>query len=175
MTTTDFVLTLLGGFYIFAGVMLCRASLTSHLIDRVLEALDGGAPAWVERARTWFTVLLAIPIFAGGTLLMFRSELAVWPFITASLLQAVFYGWIAPRYLDFLDPPDPRGRQQSMNAFVLYAAATAYVVWAYYIGALLAWHDTSLPIRFIAIVSIGGFAAYLVWKHLGTRRLGEKT
>lgn len=70
---------------------------------------------------------------------MFLADHAVPLFVLAALGQAAYFAYLAPAYFDRVEPPDAAGRRASLNAFVLYLAATALVVWASYTGRLQPW------------------------------------
>jgi hypothetical protein len=76
---------------------------------------------------------------------------------------------LAPRYFDREDPPDAQDRQRTTNAFVIYTAATAFILWAAYRGRLVSAGEVSTP----ALVAVGGalllYAGYVA-KALWWRR-----
>jgi hypothetical protein len=75
---------------------------------------------------------------------------------------------VAPRYLDREDPPDAHGRQQTTNAFVIYAAATAFILWAAYRGRLASIGEISTPVLVAvgaALVLYAGYLAKALWWH----------
>lgn len=71
--------------------------------------------------------------------------------------------YVAPRYFDVDDPPDPRGRRQSTNAFVVYTAATAFVLWAALVDRLVPWRDVPWPLLAMAGAALAGHGAHTVW------------
>lgn len=140
----DIALRLIGAFYAFAGYVATRAGLTSYFIDRAIAAIALKKPTAAETAQTVWLLGAAMLILAGGVLLMLLLDLAAWAFAASSLAQVAYLFYVAPRYFDVDDPPDPRGRRQSTNAFVVYAAATAFVLWAALTGRLVPWKEVAL-------------------------------
>ena len=90
---------------------------------------------------------------------MLRLELALWLFVASTVGQAVYIWGLAPLWFDREDPPDPTGRRQTTNAFVIYAAVTALVVWAAQRGLLFEWREISMPLLAFAGVA---FAAHVL-------------
>ena len=115
-----------GAFYVFAGYVATRAALTSHLIDRALAAISGAKPAPAETAQSLWLLAAANLILIGGAALVLLLDAAAWIFVASALGQAAYLFVVAPVYFDASDPPDPNGRRQSTNAFVVYAAATVF-------------------------------------------------
>lgn len=163
MDFTDIVLRLVGAFYAFAGYAATRAGLTSLFVDRAISAIEMKRPPAAETAQTIWLLSAAGLIFAGGVLLVFAIDLAVWLFAASSLGQAAYIYHVAPRYFDPVNAPDEQGRRQSTNAFVLYAAATAFVTWAAYTGRLASVRDTPWPILAIACAAVAAQVAYVSW------------
>jgi len=127
---TDIVVRVVGAFYAFAGFVATRAGLTSHFLDRAIAAIAAKKPSRSETARTIWLIGSAALVLVGGVLLLAGLRIAAWAFVASSIGQAAYIYFIAPRYFDRDDPPDPRGRQQTTNAFVIFTAATAFVLWA---------------------------------------------
>lgn len=161
---TDVALRLVGAFYAFAGVVAVRAGIASRFIDVATAAIGGAAPKPAETARALWMLVAGIVILAGGVALALRVDLAAILFTLSALAQALYLGIVAPRYLDPTDPPDPHGRRQTVNAFVLYLAATAYVLWAYVEGLLHAWATLPWPLLPVALTLVGAYAGYALIK-----------
>jgi uncharacterized MAPEG superfamily protein len=96
-------------------------------------------------------------------LLMLLVDLAAWVFAASALAQAAYLFVLAPRYFDVADPPDAGGRRQSTNAFVVYCAATALVLWALFTGRLAAWQDTPAALLGVAGAAFAAHVGYMVW------------
>jgi hypothetical protein len=160
---TEFILRLIGAFYAFAGYVVTRWALTSRLLDQALAALTAEKPKALEELQTLWHLSTAVVVFAGGVILMLLLEVASWVFLLSTAGQAFYLLWLAPRYFDRADLPDSGGRQKTINAFVLYAAATAFVVWAAFTGKLLSWHDVPWPLLAIGAAAITAHAASAVW------------
>jgi hypothetical protein len=137
MDWTEIALRFFGAFYTFAGLVAARAALTSNLIDHAISAISMQKPDRIETHRTIWLLSQTVLIFAGGVALMLLLEPAAWIFALTALVQALFFVALGPLYFDTVDPPDPQGRQRSINAFVVYCAVTAFVLWAAYGGRLI--------------------------------------
>ena len=171
MTIIEIILRLIGAFYMFAGYIVVRAALTSRVLDQALAGISGGKPTRVENAQSIWNLAAAVLVFASGVALVLLVDIAVWLFLASALGQAIYVFWLAPAYFDAVDPPDARGRQQSTNAFVIYSAATALVVWAGATGRLASWQDTPIPLLALGGAAVAALAAYAAWhyaKPLGT-------
>lgn len=175
MSAPDFVtvlLTVVGAFYAFAGVVATRAGLSSRLMDIALAGIGGEAPKRAETARALWMTLAGLLILAGGVALLLRVDVAAWAFTISALAQGVYLAIVAPRLLDPDDPPSPEGRKQTINAFVLYLAATAFVLWAWSAGRLHAWETLPMPLVPLAALGVCAFAGHAVYtflKPLGRR------
>ena len=90
------------------------------------------------------------------------DALAAWLFAASALAQIAYLFFIAPRYFDRDDPPDPRGRQQSTNAFVVYAAATLFVLWGAFKGRLLSWQDVPWPLLAAAGAALAAHVVHVL-------------
>ncbi len=157
---TDVALRLIGAFYAFAGVVATRGGLMSRLLDTAIAAIGGDKPNAAETVRALWMVSAGIVILAGGVALMLRIELAAWLFVLSALLQGLYLSVVAPHYLDPSDPPDATGRRQTTNAFILYLAATAFVLWAQATGRFHDWRTVPTPLLILAIAAVAGYGAY---------------
>lgn len=88
-------------------------------------------------------------------LLLAGLEVAAWVFAASTLGQAAYIHYLAPRYFDRDDPPDPARRKRTINAFVIYTAATALILWA-------TWRGRLTPLGDASTVEIGAAAAGLL-------------
>ena len=163
MEIADIALRVIGAFYAFAGYVATRAGLTSYFVDRAIAAIALKKPTAAETAQTVWLLCAAMAILAGGVALMLLMELAAWLFAASTLAQVAYLFFIAPRYFDRDDPPDARGRQQSTNAFVVYAAATAFVLWAAFKGRLLSWQDVPWPLLAAAGAALAAHVGHVLW------------
>lgn len=160
MATTA-LLTLVGAFYVFAGVFATRVGLTSRLLDRAISAITLEKTNAAEVTRDRLNLAISAITFAGGVLLMARFDAAVVAFLACAALQAAYLFMISPRWLDLVDPPNPAGRRQSTNAFVIYLAATALVAWAWSTNKLTPVTEASWPILAAVAVAFAAFGIYM--------------
>jgi hypothetical protein len=163
MPALEIIQLLIGGFYVFAGIVVTPVALTSHVLDQAIASISAEKPSRADRLLTVLHLASASIILAGGVALMFRLDVAVWLFITAAVGQGAYLFVLAPKYFDRVDPPDARGRQQSTNAFFIYCAATAFVVWCSAQGRLLPCSDVGWPALAFAGFIVAGHLAYIAW------------
>jgi hypothetical protein len=163
MDIAEVVLRLIGAFYVFAGYVATRAALTSHFIDRAIAAIAAQRPKRAETLHFAWLLCAAIIVLMGGVALMLLLDIAAWLFLVSALGQAAFLFVAAPHYFDVDDPPDPRGRRQSTNAFVVYSAATAFVLWADYTGRLIAWREAPPPLLAVAAAAVAAQLVYVAF------------
>lgn len=167
MEFTALALVLVGAFYIFAGVVATRAALMSHVLDKALAGISGGRLTRVEKAQTAWHLIAASLVLAGGLTLVLRLDMARWLFLASALGQAAYIYAVAPLWFDAEDPPDPKGRRQTTNAFILYAAATAFVWWAAHRGDLQDWRQLDWPWLAAAVVAYLASVAHTLWQLAG--------
>lgn len=164
MSAIDIGLRLLGAFYVFAGIVLARATLTSRLADSAIEAITLEPTPRSERARVRWSLLLALLVFSSGVALAALLDLAVWLFLAGSGAQAV--------YLTVAEAPSPEGRRQSINAFFIYAAITLLVLWSYAAGRLAGWADAPDAAKSLAAAAVVVFLAYILRHYRGLKAAG---
>lgn len=165
MDGIDIALRFIGAFYTFAGFAACRGALTSNLLDKALAALTLKQTPAIETHRTIWLLTLSMLVFAGGVSLMLLLEPAVWLFALATIIQILFFLVLGPYYFDLTEPPDPLGRKRSINAFVIYAAVTFFVVWAAYRGRLIPLENIA-PWQFAAAGSVIALQLGYVLRHM---------
>jgi hypothetical protein len=160
---TDIGLRVIGAFYAFAGYVATRAGLTSYFIDRAIAAIAAQKPSRLETWQAVWMLGAATLVLAGGLAFMLLLDVAPWLFLASALGQALYIFFVAPRYFDVEDPPDPAGRRASTNAFVLYSAATAFVLWADYMGHLTGWREVPWPLLAAALALVAAHLGYVIW------------
>ncbi|MDX2158699.1 MAG: hypothetical protein SFW09_19530 [Hyphomicrobiaceae bacterium] len=166
MTAVDIALRLIGAFYVLGGVILARAILTARVLDAALAALSPEKVNPAAEARALWHLANAVLILAGGVALLLLLDVAVWAFATSLAGQALYFAWLAPRYFDPADPPEAQGRRESVNAFVIYAAATAFLVWGWYQGRLIPWREEPWQLLAAAgaVVAVVAGYVFLIWR-----------
>ncbi|NOT40519.1 MAG: hypothetical protein HOP13_08510 [Alphaproteobacteria bacterium] len=149
LTVSQFAAIAVGAFYVFAGVVVMRAMALDRAMNELLAALnDPVAPKELLRSRVM--TVGAFLTLAGGVALMLLSPLAALLFVANALWQGGYLLW-AEKALPPEDDDDARGRAQTKNAFVVYLAATSFVVWLVVQGQLRAW---SVPAT-VHLIDIG--------------------
>jgi hypothetical protein len=163
MEISDIALRVVGAFYAFAGVVATRAAIMSAFLDMAIAKISLKRTSRREALRTYWLLGAAALIFLGGAALAVQIDLAQWLFVISALGQAVYLAALAPLYFDAEDPPDAAGRQSTLNAFVLYLAATAFVLWGAAHGKLKPVSEASPA----AIAIFGTLLAAYIW-YLGS-------
>jgi hypothetical protein len=162
MDIVDMALRAIGAFYLLAGAFAARAALTSNLIDQAIAAISMKKTDRVEKHRTFWLLALSILFFAGGVCLVLLLEPAAWLFAISALIQIFFFLVLGPYYFDVADPPPPAARQRSINAFVVYGAATLFTIWAAYTGHLTKLQDASPLLWGAALAAIALHIGYIL-------------
>lgn len=154
-------LRLIGAFYVLAGVIATRAALASRTLDTALAAIAGGMPSRAERAASAWHLAGSTLVLASGLALLLLLDLAPALFVASAVAQGAYIGLVAPRWLDVVDPPDPKGRRQTTNAFLIYSAATGLVLWSAYQGRLAPLSQTAWPWLAAAGAGLLGHGVYV--------------
>lgn len=168
MDAVDVGLRLAGAFYAFGGVVAARAALMSHMIDGALGNLEGAlaggnaSSSSAGQLRAVWLAGFAVLITAGGLALLALLWIAAPLFVVNAIGQAVYLGLLAPLYFDPHDSPDEQGRRQTVNAFVLYLAATALVLWAAHSARLANLGDVHWLVPALGGATVLALAGYVV-------------
>ena len=131
----DWVAYAVGAFYVFAGIVALRAGRMSMFLDKTLQALTRERTPFAEHVRAIFLIGGSVLTLAGGLALLALSRWAVTLFTASLAAQAAYLLW-ATRALPPEDTLEAAGRQRTINASVVYAAATALVIWLDHKGLL---------------------------------------
>lgn len=160
------LLAVIGLFYIFAGLVLARQVMLDRVLTRAIEMISFEKPSRLERFETAWMTSGAILVFASGAALLVLSGIAVWLFAAALLQQVIYLTWLAPRYFDRDEEPDPAGRRQSINAAFIFGACALGVAAAGLSGKLLPLTGDGMP----SLVAAGSMLAiYVVWIAIRSR------
>lgn len=173
MQIVDLALRLVGGFYLFAGLLGLQAMALDALMDKVLFGLTLEPTPSREDFRRFMLAGGSYLVGLSGAALMVLSLWAVPLFILATGLQASWLIWAKTNY-PAETPLEAKGRRQSTNAAVLYAIVAATVGWSALAGVLRPWSD--LWALFLPIAGIGFvvFAArHLFWSAAQTPTSGS--
>lgn len=154
------ILVLIGAFYTFAGLVGIKMAVSGRLMDVAIAAIGMKPPPMAETVRGVWLLVSSLVVLAGGLFLILRTTWAAWAFVASAAGQALYLLLVAPVFLDKDDPPDATGRQQTINAFILYAAATAFVLWAYRTGRLLPADAVGWPAICGALAVLGVAAVW---------------
>ena len=163
---TDIVLRVIGAFYAFGGYVATRAGLMSRFLDQAIAAIAMKKPTASERAQNAWLLATAALVLTGGVLLLAGLQLAAWVFALSTLGQIAYIYYLAPRFFDKDNEPDADGRRATSNALVLYAAATAFILWAAYRGRLVGVEQASTPALIAvaaALLLYAGYVARALW------------
>ena len=139
MNVASVALILVGAFYTFAGLVAARTGAISLVLDRAIAAIDLRPTPLAETAKAIWLIVNGLIVLVGGAALMLRLDIALWAFVTALASQGFFIIVLAPLWFDRREAVDADDRRSTINAAILYGAATAFVAWASAAGQLLAW------------------------------------
>jgi hypothetical protein len=168
MNLMDVALVIVGAFYAFAGFVGIRAAMMAVFLDKAIAALTlKPTPAREVWQNVWLVTAAAI-IYVGGVALTVRAEVATWIFVVSAALQIVYVAVVAPRFFDADDDADAdmtaAGRQQTINAMLIYVAATAFVCLAHAGGHLIPLGELTATSWAIAGALLALAAIYVVQK-----------
>jgi hypothetical protein len=124
-----------GAFYVLGGLLVIRAGRAELFLDRALNQITGEPTPLTERVRAAYALGVGLMILAGGVALLAMSRWAVVLFVASLLVQTAYLLW-ASRALPPSDAAEAKGRRSSINASLIYAAATALVLSLDYRGWL---------------------------------------
>jgi hypothetical protein len=171
LTFSQIAAIAVGAFYVFAGVVVLRAMALDRVMDQLLAALnEPSAPK--ERMKSRVLTVGALLTLASGVSLMLLSPLALPVFVANAVWQGGYLLW-AEKALPPEDDDEARGRKQTKNAFVVYLAATAFVVWLAAQRLLRPWDVpvASLAIDIAVIVAaIAAAWAFIHWPRRSARQ-----
>lgn len=166
LALSQVVAVAIGAFYVFAGVVVLRATALDRVMDALLAALNDPSGA-KEKMRSRILIGGALLTLASGVALMLLSPLAVPVFLANLAWQGGYLLW-AERALPPEDDDDARGRRQTKNAFVVCLAATAFVFWLAVQGRLRPW---DVPLQTMAIdVAVVVAAVVVSWVFIQMER-----
>lgn len=159
----DIFLRLVGAFYALASVATIRIGAMNALLGRALGAIAtvGRREAAAERNRTLMLIGNSVLYGIGGILLAATLDLAAALFVISAVFYGLYLFLLCPLVLDPWDPPEEPGRTQTRNAFWIYLAATAVVVYAWSndgLRPIMSERPAVLVIVAVLSVGLAGFA-----------------
>ncbi len=157
MDAIDITARLIGAFYAFGGVLTLRAIATDAVLDKALASLTLSEPDRDEDLRRRVLTGLAVATGVSGGALVLLSGLAAWLFLLNLGLQAAWLVWARTRFPP-LEADEVRGRRQVARAALVWAGATAIVLWLEFAGRL----GSVLEFWPAAVLAVGA-AAMLIW------------
>ena len=128
------IVTVLGGFYVFAAALALWRLRMEWFAGRAAERLNGkGGEPDLHRM---LVILASASLYgAAGLAMILRSGWAVWLLAAALLIQAAYYG-AARLWRGSAGQHDPGSRQKAWNAALISTAAFALAAYATRIGIL---------------------------------------
>lgn len=134
----QWVAVAVGAFYVFAGIVVLRSMAMDSLLDAALEAITLEKTDAKERIKSRLLTFGGCLTLASGLALMTLSPWATVIFAANTLVQGAYLLW-AWKALPPESDVEKKGRNQTINAFILYLAAFAFVVHAHSQGVLAHW------------------------------------
>lgn len=128
MDAIDITARLVGAFYTFGGIVALRALAMDSVLDQALASITRSRPDPEDLLRR--RVLAATSVITGvsGLSLALLSAWAPWLFLLNLGLQAAWLVFAARRFPP-TDDSEALGRRRVANAAVIWAVATAMVLW----------------------------------------------
>ncbi|MFN0264225.1 hypothetical protein ACKTEK_10150 [Tepidamorphus sp. 3E244] len=153
---------LIGGFYMFAGLMIFHAVARDRLLDQALEAITLEPTEREEDVEQRRMLTLGSFVFSGGMALATLSIITPVFFVLASLVQAV-------RLWGYRNEAE-QGMRATINAFVIYLASTSFSIWCLVTGLYRPWFGLevlpSVAVESAAITAVTAAAlGWFVYRH----------
>jgi hypothetical protein len=140
------------------------------LLDRALGAIELSKPDPKEQTKTFVLTIGAYLTAASGAALVTLSSIAAFLFVLNTMVQGGYLAW-ATKALPPEDEADRKGRQQTINAFVIYTAVTAFIIWLGYTGGLRPWpRDAEGFLIELIAPAMAALACYLLVHQPGMRK-----
>lgn len=160
----------IGAFYCLGGIAVLRRMPLDRVMNFALQAL-GEKPDARERLQVHLLLLGGCLTFASGLALVTLSTWATAVFASNSLFQAGYLIW-AMRVVPSRTEGERRGRNRTINAFIIYLAALAFVTHAQGQGVFAPWPiGNGAWSGIIEPLAIGG-ATVVLWTYWYTRLRG---
>ncbi|ODT50847.1 hypothetical protein [Devosia sp. 63-57] len=163
MAVIEFLLRIVGGFYVLAGLAVMRSVVMDRLMDQMLSALSMKPQPAAEAVKRWLWGVSGMAIGMGGMALMVLNLWAVPLFAIGLVTQVIYLAWA---YFAFPPetPLEARGRRQTTNAALLYCVATLAVFAAAAAGLLHPLTDLwAIAIPITGVVIVMTVASHLIW------------
>lgn len=175
MDAIDITARLVGAFYVFGGIVALRAVALDSVLDQALASMTRDRPDPEDVLRRRILAATSVVTGVSGLSLVLLSGWAVWLFLLNLGLQA---GWLvfAARRFPPADESEAQGRRQVARAALIWAVATAMVLWLNAEGRLAAldigWREATLA---AAALAMGGWIArQLMWNPGPRPAFGEE-
>ena len=176
MDAIDITARLVGAFYTFGGVVTLRALAMDSVLDHALASITLSRPDRDDLFRRWVLAATSVVTGVSGLSLVLLSGWAVWLFLLNLGLQA---GWLvlAAKRFPPADESEARGRRQVARAALIWAVASAMVLWLNAEGRLAAldigWREATLAATALAMG--GWIARQLMWNPGPRPAFGEES
>ncbi|RIA47360.1 hypothetical protein [Dichotomicrobium thermohalophilum] len=129
----EWIIRLLGAFYILGGFLLLRTARTEWLLDRAIAQISlQSAPG---RWEVLFLLAFGVIYLSAGVALLALSIWGVWLLGAGLVLQAAYYP-LSWRLADDTERADRPRWRATRNAGIFSAAAFALSAYAYRLGVL---------------------------------------
>ena len=127
---------IIGAFYLVGGLVVLRQAWLNWRLEQMIVAIAPGARARLgERVADAFMLGGGFLVVASGVALTLLHRWAVVAVLVCWAAQAGYLLW-AQRWHAPDGPIAFQGRRQSINAFALYSAVAALVLWMNTAGVL---------------------------------------
>lgn len=162
---TEWIVRAVGLFYAVGGLFVLRALARGRILEATLAALTGDV-GWRHPVRAMLLAGGGVLTAVSGIALAILDRAAVPLMLANTVMQAV---WLVFAHFYFAptDTEDVRDRQRTINALVVYLAATVLMVWLDRSGRVTWIASTSMEVALSLIA-----AMLTCWQIIAYRRGG---
>jgi hypothetical protein len=170
----DWIARLLGAFYLFAGFVVLRRVAMDRLLDQAIARISCKPPPRDEVTQSRLLLTGGCLTFASGAALVTLSAWSLALFIANALFQSGYLVWAQRR-----KPPEnvdgQKGRRATINAWILYLIATAFVGLCALQGIFRPWTFLPESVRhpWVEPTIIAALTGLLAWRHLRAGNLNR--
>jgi hypothetical protein len=129
----EWIIRLLGAFYIVCGFLLFRSARTEWLLNQAIERIT--LKPEPDRWQMAFPIIAGTIYLSAGVALAALDTLGLWLLGTGLVAQAIYYP-LAWHYADDEERRDTTQWRSARNAGMFSAAAFALSAYAYRVGVL---------------------------------------
>lgn len=171
-TVLDIALRAVAAFYVLASFAGLRRVAVDAMLDQAIAAIGGSVDATARaesrtsRLRAISQMILLVSGAVASILAGLMMAAGAFALVAVVALNFLYFGLVAPRWLDPQDPPDPASRRNSWFAGLFHTAFAFATVMHWRNGnmsALTQTHPAILALAGVAIFAVL-FQAVRLWR-----------